>query len=185
MPRYSTKRKYIYLSRRYEGLKYPEGEPSGRSDADIAEELGVSIAGLNSALRWRRSQPDLSKDADRLNQHIEELKARLDERLQTIEELKRDLKDARKALKIPAVDDRDYGSDWTHMEKTPARHTVVTALSKAIADHERVAMDIRTRIMELEGLYKETVNIELGVKENNPLYDAMCELTEQLRRDAQ
>ena len=182
--RYATTKKYIYYALWHDKLK----KENGLTDENIAGVLGISVSKMQAVIRYRKAHEGFEVEADILRVHIAELKARLEEREKTVDILNAELAAARKALRIDGYDVKDEpdvvkdyqewkddeppaGSVRTVTKKIPQRHSVITAYTKAITDHERAMLELRTRIMELEGIYKETLSVELGA--NKSLIDVL------------
>jgi hypothetical protein len=92
-------------------------------------------------------------------------------------------------------------SEWKYLQKSKRRlERYIKAQEQAakesgkpipkppIYDIERLEksiLEFRTRISELRGIYKKVVNIHQTTEEQNPLYKALCELTETVKGNAQ
>lgn len=162
-----TVKKYIYYSIWYDRLKGDQG----LSDEKIAHVLGIGVGALQRALKYREAHKGFDVERDTLDQHIAELRARIEEREQTVEMLQKKMSVAAKA--------EDANVDGVVFIDAPYKS--LTTYARAIADHERIILDLKTRVMELEGLYKETVKLEHSGTIENPLYDAIVGLTEAVR----
>jgi len=137
--RFSTTEKYTYLSLSFEEAKKENPEIT---EFDFAEKLGVSLHTLQRAVVWRRKQIYNLSDPSLLAAHIQSLKEHVKkyEKMQDI------------ILK---------GAPAKNLSGEARAKTKIIS-GNALTGLARVILDYRTRVMELEGIYRQVVNIDHG-----------------------
>jgi hypothetical protein len=113
------------------------------SNEKVGAHFDVERRTVDRAIAWGRKQGLFQPDGEKLRQHIAEWR----EHERWLEqELRLQKRDARK----------DDG------RRAPMQSFALTSLSRELRE-------VRTKIAELEGLYKQTVNVNIGGQEGNEL----------------
>lgn len=129
---------------------------SGDSNEQVAARFDVERRTVDRAISWGRKQGYFQPNAEKLKQHIAEWR-------EHEKWLEQELRLTREKYK------REDG-------KRSAMHPF------ALSSLSRELREVRTKIAELEGIYKQTLNINhSGSVNSNPLYDQLCELTEAVK----
>ena len=149
-----TKQKYI---------KYFFDQVEGLTITQIAEKYQTSERTVTRGLAWCRKQrfSEVSS-GESLRTHIADIKDDIGRIERNIKRLEKDLKDG------PSDVRGGYSS--------------YLSLNNSLIGFYRELRSHKVYLAELEGVYKNTLNIQHSgsIKAENPLYDALCSLTESI-----
>ena len=124
-------------------LAWEEGREQGFKRPVVCEQLGIRGRTLDSAIAWRHKQVYELSDKSVLDSHIAALKAHVEK----------------------------YEQIQDNLLKPYNKVAVPTGAANSIVGVGRLILQYRTRLMELEGIYKQVVNPQLHGANGNKVQE--------------